>query len=119
MRGAHTGVTNRLGLGLGSVAFSPHFIDQAKAKGFTPEQIRGAIEQPYKVTDVSRYPGQKRYCGSGVAVVIDSENQRAITAYLDGVRTALREDQLDDASAMNSPRLNGLTVYTTSSSPLS
>ena len=90
---------------LSQVTFSQHFLSQVKAKGFTAEQIREAIEHPYKITDVRRYPGQKRYCGGGVAVVMDGT--RAITIYLDGVVTPLREDQKNDEAALNSRRLNG------------
>lgn len=86
------------------VTWSPHFIRQASEKGFTAEQIRSAIEQPYKVTDVTRYPGQKRYCGAGVAVVMDGT--RAVTIYADGVVTPLRADQMNDQAALNSRRIN-------------
>jgi hypothetical protein len=84
------------------VTFSPHFIAQAKAKGFTPAQIKECIANPYKITDVSRYPGQKRYCGAGIAIVMDGF--RAVTCYLDGVRTPLRADQMNDPRALASRR---------------
>lgn len=86
------------------VEFSEHFKTQFRAKGFHKEQLREAIERPYKVTDVTRYPGQKRYCGGGIAVVMDG--YRAITVYLDGVVTPRRADQTD-AAALNSRRLRG------------
>lgn len=89
---------------LHNVDFTPHFIKQVRTKGFTAEQIQEAIERPYKITDVRRYPGQRRYCGGGIAVVMDGN--RAITAYLDGVVTPLREDQKNDRAALNSRRLN-------------
>lgn len=96
---------------LEDVVFERHFLDQAKAKGFTAEQIADAITNPYKITDVLRYPGQKRYCGRGVnglqglAVVLDGN--RAVTVYLDGVVTPMRPDQKNDKAAINSKRLNG------------
>jgi hypothetical protein len=86
------------------VIFSDHFKRQFRAKGFTTAQVREAIEHPYKVTDVRRYPGQKRRCGGGVAIVMDG--MRAITIYEDGVVTPLRPDQLNDPAALNSRRLN-------------
>lgn len=87
------------------VVFSGHFKKQFKAKGFQTSQVRNAIENPYKVTDVRRYPGQKRYCGDGVAVVMNGNT--AVTIYEDGVVTPLRPDQLSDPAAINSRRLNG------------
>ena len=88
------------------VIFTDHFNKQRESKGFTEAQITEAIENPYKITDVSRYPGQKRYCGGGVAVVMNGN--RAITIYLDGVVTELREDQKNDKAALNSKRLRGI-----------
>ncbi|KQP62979.1 hypothetical protein [Nocardioides sp. Leaf285] len=98
-------------LTIGGFVLTPHLIAQAKAKGITPSQIREALERPYKVTDVTRYPGQERYCGHGinqrpgVAVVVDAQRRQAITVYLDGVVTEIREDQKHDAAALASRRL--------------
>ena len=81
-----------------------HCIAQAKAKGFTPAQIRDAVENPYKITEVRRYPGQKRYCGrKGLAVVLDG--RKAVTCYLDGIVTPMRPDQHNDPHAQRSHRL--------------
>lgn len=91
-------------MNLSSVTFGEHFLAQARAKGFTAEQIAEAIERPYKVTDVTRYPGQLRYCGGGIAVVMDGT--RAVTLYLDGVVTPMRPDQHSDSAALTSRRLN-------------
>lgn len=90
---------------LTETTFEPHFIRQAREKGFTAEQIAEAIERPYKITDVRRYPWQKRYCGGGVAIIMDGT--RAVTIYADGVVTPLREDQKNDPEALRSRRLNG------------
>lgn len=87
------------------VIFSDHFKRQFKEKGFTTAQVREAIETPYKITDVRRYPGQRRYCGGGIAIVM--RDNVAITVYLDGVVTALRPDQKNDPQALRSRRLNG------------
>ena len=86
------------------VTFSDHFKRQFREKGFTTAQVREAIESPYKITDVRRYPGQKRYCGGGVAIVM--RDNVAVTIYLDGVVTPLRDDQKSDPYALNSRRLN-------------
>ncbi len=92
-------------MNLADVTYARHFVTQAIEKGFTAEQIQEAIEKPYKVTDVTAHPGQKRYCGGGVAVVMDGTH--AITIYLDGVVTPMREDQKSDPNALASRRLNG------------
>lgn len=96
-----------------TVEFTPHFKRQFRAKGFTTAQVREALTNPYKVTDVLKYPGQVRYCGRGVnglpglAIVMDG--LRAVTLYEDGTITALRPDQMNDPSALNSTRLSRYT----------
>lgn len=88
----------------GPVNFTRHFVSTVASKGFTAEQVMSAIRNPYKITDVTRHPGQKRYCGAGVAVVMAGDT--AITVYLDGVVTDLRPDQMNDPAALASRRLN-------------
>lgn len=88
----------------GQINYTRHFITTVREKGFTPEQIVSAIRNPYKITDVTRHPGQKRYCGAGVAVIMAGNT--AITVYLDGVVTDLRPDQMNDPAALASRRLN-------------
>lgn len=94
---------------LGTVTFTNHFIKQARHKGFTADQIAMAIEQTdpnprdRRVTQVTKYPGQLRYCGGGVAVIMDGNS--AITIYADRVITPMREDQREDPEAQASRRL--------------
>lgn len=85
------------------VILEPHFKKQMHEKGFAPQQVIEAIKNPYKVTKVMAHPGQWRYCGGGVAVVMDKN--RCVTVYLDGVRTPLREDQMNDPRALSSRRV--------------
>lgn len=87
---------------------TPHFKKQMLTKGFTGPQVSNALRSPEKVTPVTKYPGQRRYCGDGVAVVVEpvgANTYRLVTLYLDGVVTALRPDQMNDADALNSRRL--------------
>ena len=93
------------GLDLSKIRFSRHALETARSKGFTVDQFRSALGNPYKVTDVTRYPGQKRYCGGGIAVVVAEDGVTVVTAYLDGVRTALRPDQMNDPAARASRRV--------------
>lgn len=92
---------------LDGLVLTPHFLSQMRTKGFTGAQVRSAIRNPEKVTDVRRYPGQLRYCGAGVAVVIDftGDAPRAMTLYADGVVTPMRADQMRDPAALSSARL--------------
>lgn len=95
-------MNTRRGVPAKSLKLSAHAKAQARSKGFTAAQLVEAVERPYKVTDVTRYPGQLRYCGAGVAVVVDG--REIVTVYADGVRTPLREDQMNDAAALASRR---------------
>lgn len=87
----------------GRITYSHHFLMQAAAKGFTADQITEAVRRPEAVNDVLRYPGQRRYMGAGVAVVMDGNH--AVTIYADKVVTPMREDQRSDPAAQNSRRL--------------
>lgn len=85
--------------------FTKHFLTQALTKGFTAEQIKSCLDSPEFVNDVIRgYPGQRRFVGAGVAIVVDGD--ACITIYADRVVTPLREDQMNDPRALNSRRLN-------------
>lgn len=91
------------------VTVTQHFKDQMKAKGFSNADALSALRSPEKVTEVRRYPGQVRFCGAGLAVVVEPRNGEFFlrTVYLDGVVTPLREDQRRDPAALASRRLNG------------
>jgi len=79
-----------------NVRVTQHVRDTIIKKGFDPEKVRRAIENPERTTDVLKYPGQIRSIGEGLAVVMrpDGRGWLAITVYLDGVLTPPREDQL-------------------------
>jgi hypothetical protein len=97
-------VTKMRGINPSDIVFSKHCIRQIKEKNFNPCAVIAAITYPDRITEVRRYPGQKRYIGAGLAVVM--RDNVAITVYLDGVVTPLREDQKNDPAALNSVRLN-------------
>lgn len=91
-----------------------HLKKQMQEKGITVDQVIEAISNPDKVTPVRTRPefakaGQRRFCGAGVAVVAEIKEAEVIlvTAYLDGVCTPLREDQLNDPLAVSSRRVKG------------
>lgn len=92
--------------GTDTVKVTKHFTEQMRAKGFDGADVIAALRSPYKVTEVRRYPGQVRFCGAGLAVVVRPEGGSfsLITVYLDGVRTPLRADQMNDPVALASRR---------------
>lgn len=88
-----------------------HFSKVMSDKGFSLHQVKSALSTPREITKVMSRPEfaynayQFRYCGYGVAVIVDVENTPIlITIYEDRVRTPLREDQMDDPYALNSSR---------------
>lgn len=80
-------------------SLSKHFLDQMKAKGFDPRAVIEAWKDPERITKVTKYPGQFRIIGNGVAIVGEPEEAtgtfRFITIYLDGVLTPPRADQMN------------------------
>lgn len=101
------------GISLNSVRYSNHFIKQARRKSFTADQIVGALTQTGDDARVTRVSGegrenQRRFCGNGVAVIVNMETRECITLYADRVVTPIRDDQRNDPRAINSKRLNSL-----------
>lgn len=101
------------GISLNSVRYTRHFIKQARHKAFTADQIIGALTQTGDKARVTRVSGngrenQRRFCGDGVAVVVNMETRECITLYEDRVITPMRDDQRNDQRALNSQRLNSL-----------
>lgn len=95
---------NSKGIDHTRLAMTNHCKSQIRAKGFNVKDVVAALRNPYKVTEVRRYPGQLRFCGSGLAVVVNMKDATIVTVYLDGVRTALRPDQMSDPAALASKR---------------
>jgi len=89
-----------------NVILTKHIRKQIAAKGFSEEAVLAAASAPEKITQVLRYPGQTRRIGGGLAVVGQetAEGFVAITVYLDGIRTPLRDDQRNDPAALASKR---------------
>lgn len=77
-----------------SFIFSRHLPKQAKEKRIDLDKIQRVLNRPDKITKVSRYPGQTRYIGEGIAIIVAEDGQTVITVYLDRVFTPLRADQI-------------------------
>lgn len=92
-----------------NVRLSEHIRRQILNKGFDPQKVYNAINDPERVTEVTAHEGQVRAIGYGMAVVLapyrNGTEWMAMTVYLDEVVTPLREDQKDDPAALNSKRL--------------
>ena len=89
-----------------NVSLSRHSL----TKGFDPARILAVIDNPDKITTVSRYPNQRRFIGDGLAVIVDVVTNTAVTVYLDGVITPMRDDQRNDPRALNSVRLRKMNA---------
>jgi hypothetical protein len=71
-----------------------HIQEQARTKGIDLEKIGRVLQSPARITPVTKYPNQSRFIGEGIAIIVDTCSQAAITVYLDGVITPLRPDQI-------------------------
>lgn len=72
-----------------------HFVEQAKAKGFTARQTWLAMTDPDIVyPSAARYGHQERRIRDGVVVCVDKVTNTAITCYVNVVETDLRPDQI-------------------------
>lgn len=88
------------------LVFSHHVKLQAVANGFAASQIMRALTRPTRITEVVGHRAQWRFCGAGVAVVVDYSGQvpTAVTVYLDGDVAPLRQDQTGDPAAVGDRR---------------
>lgn len=82
-----------------NVRVSQHCRETIVRKGFDAEKVRRAVENPERVTEVRKHPGQVRAIGEGLAVVLapyaGGREWTAVTVYADGVLTAPRPDQMN------------------------
>ena len=70
-----------------TIHFTPGILLHAERAGFTIEQMRAAISDPRWVNDVRHQPDplnqsapRYRFCGHGVAVIIEEHNAIAVIA---------------------------------------
>lgn len=73
--------------------FKGHAREKLVEIGATEADIITALEStPYPSKN---HPGQKRFSGAGICLVLSEDGQTIVTAYLDKVITPLREDQIE------------------------
>lgn len=78
---------NSQGIDPDSIEFTPGVLQHADHVGFTMEQMRNALADPRWVNPVLRQPDpvnqsepRFRYCGHGVAVVVEGNHAIAVIA---------------------------------------
>lgn len=73
-----------------------HVVEQAKAKGFSLENLIMVADEPSTVYESRRYPGQVKHIRDGLCVAVDPADKRVITVFVDQDFTERRADQIDD-----------------------
>lgn len=79
--------SNPKGLDPNTIHFTPSVLRHAEYVGFTLERMRAALADPRWVNPVRRQPDptnqtgpRYRYCGHGVAVIVEDHNAIAVIA---------------------------------------
>lgn len=89
-RPEHTTSARNPGAGF---TLSGHAAQQARAKGWTEDDVLSAANDPHVTYDNGRYPGQKRHIRGDLVAVVHPESQKVVTVYKNVVETPLRPDQ--------------------------
>ena len=74
-------------------SISLHAAQQAKAKGWTLEEVYAAANRPTVTYPNGRYEGQMRHIRNGIVAVCDPRQHKVVTVYANVERTPLRPDQ--------------------------
>jgi hypothetical protein len=86
---------------------SGHASQQATAKGFSPDDILAAANDPHTTYDNGRFPGQKRHIRGDIVAVVHPEAQKVVTVYRNVTETDLRPDQSDEDAQRYGARRRG------------
>jgi hypothetical protein len=74
-------------------SLSPHAGRQAALKGYSPEAVLEAANDPSCTYPSGRFPGQERHTRGGLVAICDPSTMLVVTVYADVVETPLRPDQ--------------------------
>ena len=74
---------------------SGHAAQQARAKGWTEDQVLAAANDPHTTYANGRYPGQMRHIRDDLVAVVHPESRKVVTVYQNVKETDLRADQND------------------------
>lgn len=81
--------------GNGDYRLNPHAVRQTREKGFDPNHVLEAANNPGHAYPNGRYEGQMRHVKNGIVAVVDPSRREVITVYKDQEKTAPRKDQTD------------------------
>lgn len=73
-----------------------HAAQQAHSKGFHPDDVIAAANDPHVTYDNGRFPGQKRHIRGDIVAVVDPAARKIVTVYQNVKETDLRPDQTDE-----------------------
>jgi hypothetical protein len=85
-----------------------HAQQQARAKGWSAQEILEAANSPQHTYPSSRHPGQMRHVRGDIVAVVDPAAQRIVTVYKDVEETSLRADQTDQGARLYATRTTRL-----------
>lgn len=87
---------------------SGHAAQQATAKGWHPDDVLQAANDPHTTYANGRYEGQMRHIRGDIVAVVHPQSQKVVTVYQNVTETDLRPDQQDhDALRYGARRLRG------------
>lgn len=86
---------------------SGHAAQQARAKGWTEDQVLHAANNPSITYDNGRFPGQKRHIHGDLVAVVHPDSQKVVTVYQNVAETDLRPDQSDEDAKRYGARRGG------------
>lgn len=87
---------------------SGHAAQQATAKGWHPDEVLAAANDPQTTYANGRYEGQMRHIRGDIVAVVHPESKKVVTLYRNVTETDLRPDQQDhDALRYGARRLQG------------
>ncbi len=76
-----------------SYVFTRHVMEVIESKGFNLSDIQDVLVNYETSYESNTHPGQRKYIGRGLCVVVDEERGRVVTVFKHMEITPLREDQ--------------------------
>jgi hypothetical protein len=87
---------------------SGHAAQQARAKGWTEDDVINAANNPSIAYDNGRFPGQKRHIRGDLVAVVHPESRKVVTVYQNVKETDVRPDQSDEDAQRYARRRGGV-----------
>ena len=99
--------TDARGAAGGGFTLSGHAAQQARAKGWTEDQVLDAAHNPSVTYANGRYEGQMRHIKDDLVAVVHPASRKVVTVYQNVTETDLRPDQTDADARRYSARRMG------------